>query len=356
MANYLKRWNLINVTSESLRILEPRTGSYGGTADAVYQNLDYLQKHAADRVLILAGDHVYKMDYRKMLAFHEQVKADVTVGVVVVPIEQAYRFGTVTLSADSRVLDFVEKSETPQSNLASMGIYIFNKDILAERLIQDAAEPASPHDFGYAILPKMVKQEKVFAYRFNGYWQDIGTIESYYEANMQLIQKQPSFTLDGTWPIFTEDNSQVPMKKLSQGSVENSLISPGCVIKGRVENSILSPGVWVEEQAVVRNSVLMSKVFVGYHSMIDSCILDEQVNIGKFCYIGFGASNGSAATCTVLGKGVTVPHHTAIGRNCRIVPYSGSADFTTNVIPKDCCFVRGQQVPRSVLAAEANSR
>ncbi len=356
IGNYLRRWNLINGNSESLRILEPRTGSYRGTADAVYQNLAYLQKHTADRVLILAGDHVYKMDYRKMLAFHERVKADVTVGVVTVPIEQAYRFGTVALDVDSRVVGFVEKSEMPQSNLASMGIYVFNKNILAERLIEDAAEPDSPHDFGYAILPRIVKQDRVFAYRFNGYWQDIGTIEAYYEANMQLIKKQPSFSLDGTWPIFTEDNNNEPINNLHQGSIENSLISPGCVIKGRVENSILSPGVWVEEQAVVRNSILMSNVFVGYHSTVESCIMDEGVSIGKICYIGFGAGHTGTAACTVLGKGVTVPPHTAIGRSCRIAPYSTPADFTTNVIPKDYFFVKGQQVPRSVLAGEANSR
>jgi glucose-1-phosphate adenylyltransferase len=183
----------------------------------------------------------------------------------------------------------------------------------------------------------MVKRDKVFAYKFDGYWQDIGTIESYYEANMQLIQRQPSFSLDGTWPIFTDDNDQAPVNEFHQGNIVNSLISRGCVIKGHVENSILSPGVWVDEQAVVKNSILMSNVFVGYHSTVDSCILDEAVSIGKICYIGFGAGHTGAAVCTVLGKGVTIPPHTAIGRNCRIAPYSGSADFITNVIPKDYC-------------------
>lgn len=258
-------------------------------------------------------------------------------GIVSVPIEQAHRFGTVTVGADGKIAGFVEKSETPQSNLASMGIYIFNKDIFAERLIEDAAEAASPHDFGYALLPKMVKRDRVFAYRFDGYWQDIGTIDSYYEANMQLIQRQPSFSLDGTWPIFTDDNNHTPISDFHQGSIVNSLISAGCVIKGHAENSILSPGVWVDEQAVVRNSILMSNVFVGYHSTVETCILDEVVSIGRICYIGFGAGHTGAAVCTVLGRGVTVPPHTAIGRNCRIAPYSGPADFTTNVIPKDYC-------------------
>ncbi len=355
MASYLKHWNLVNAKHGSLHILEPKAGSYRGTADAVYQNLDYLTKHTTDRVLILAGDHIYKMDYRKMLAFHEQMKADVSVGVVSVPIEQTYRFGTVTLGTDSRITDFAEKSETPQSNLVSMGIYIFNKNILARYLIENAAETASLHDFGYSLLPILVKREKVFAYRFSGYWQDIGTIETYYEANMQLIQKKPSLSLDATWPIFTDDNNQVPINHFHGGSVVNSLISAGCVIKGRVANSILSPGVWVEEQAVVRNSVLMSNVSVGYHSTIESCILDESVSIGEICYIGFGDSHTGTGACTVLGKGVTVPPHIAIGRNCRVAPYSGPADFTTNVLPQDYRFVKEHQVPRGVLVGEANS-
>lgn len=333
MANYLKRWRSANDVVERFDVLDPKTGSYSGTADAVYQNLSILQKPAADRVLILAGDHVYSMDYRQMLAFHEQTGADVTVGVVTVPFEQVGRFGTVTLDDDGRIVDFIEKSATSPSNLASMGIYVFNKDILVERLNADAAEPDSPHDFGYAILPSMVKQDRVFAYRFDGYWQDIGTIEAYYEANMQLIQKQPStLHLDGDWTVLTESTKPVEVKSSPQGNIENSLISPGCVIKGRVENSILSPGVFVEEEAIIRNSILMPNVFVGYHSMVDSCILDEGVNIGKNCYIGSGNGQLNPAACTVLGQGITVPSYTAIGSNCRIAPYSDPAPFSKHVI------------------------
>ncbi len=161
MANYLRRWNSVNVPDVRLHILEPVTGAYRGTADAVYQNLGYLRRYRADRALVLAGDHIYKMDYRKILAFHEQVKADVTVGVVQVPIEQADRFGTVTVDAEGRIVDFVEKSGTPRSDLVSMGIYVFNTEVLAERLIEDAAQPNSPHDFGYAVIPDMVKRDRV---------------------------------------------------------------------------------------------------------------------------------------------------------------------------------------------------
>jgi glucose-1-phosphate adenylyltransferase len=336
MASYLRRWNLTNALSGNLRILEPGADSYRGTADAVYQNLDYLQKCGSDRVLILAGDHVYKMDYRKMLAFHEQVKAEVTVGVVRVPVEQNHRFGTVTMDADGRILDFVEKVQTPRISLVSMGIYVFNSDVLARRLAEDAALADSPHDFGYAIIPRMVKTDRVYGFNFDGYWQDIGTIESYYATNMELTREKPSFSLDGTWPVFTEDHDLSLPKISRQGSVRNSIVSPGCVIKGRVENSILSPGVQVDEEAVVTNSVLMTNVFIGYHSLVNHCVLDEGVNIGKFCYIGFrnGQTSGDG-DITVLGRGVTVPHHIAIGRKCKILPNVQPSDFASTVVISD---------------------
>ncbi len=179
--------------NSSLSILEPKVGFYMGTADAVYQNLEYIQRHGPDLVLILAADHVYKMDYSKLLAFHERVGAELTIGVASVPIEKADRFGTVFINTEGRIIDFIEKPEVPKSNLVSMGIYAFNRDALAELLIEDAAQQASPHDFGKAIIPKMVKRNKVFAYKFNGYWRDIGTIEAYYEANMDLSGDLSSF-------------------------------------------------------------------------------------------------------------------------------------------------------------------
>ena len=195
-----------------------------------------------------------------MLAFHQQIKADVTVGVITVPIQQANRFGITTTDTDGRIIDFVEKPHSPTSNLASMGIYIFKPEVLAEHLLEDSAQPASLHDFGYALIPQMVKWNKVFAYKFGGYWRDIGTIETYYEANMELIGPQPSLSLNSDWPILTGE-SILPLPELSDtGSVKHSIVSPGCTIRGRVENSILSPGVVVEEQAVVRNSIIMAKL------------------------------------------------------------------------------------------------
>jgi glucose-1-phosphate adenylyltransferase len=338
MTKYLREWELTNAV-RTFHILEPKVGSYKGTANAVFQNLPYLNNFNAENVLVLAGDHIYKVDYGEMLAFHEQAKADVTVGVIRVPIEEAHRFGTVSLGDGGEILEFVEKSRNPRSNLASMGIYIFNRDVLAERLKEDAIQPDSPHDFGYAILPGMVGRDKVYAYEFTDYWQDIGTPQAYYAANMELISAQPSFSLNGTRTVLTKRLNLPPPNISHKTMVVNSLLSPGCVIKGRVENSILSPGVLVDEQAEVRNSVLMPNVFVGYHSVVDTCIIDEGVNIGKLCYIGFGKplllGDGDI---TVLGKGVNVPSHTAIGRNCTALPHVGTSSFRGNLISSGSIF------------------
>jgi glucose-1-phosphate adenylyltransferase len=179
----------------------------------------------------------------------------------------------------------------------------------------------------------MVGRDKVNAYEFTGYWQDIGTPQAYYAANMELVCAQPSFSLNGTRTVLTRHLNLPPPNISQQSMVVNSLLSPGCVIKGRVENSILSPGVWVDEQAEVRNSILMSNVFVGYHSVVDTCIIDEGVNIGKLCYIGFGKPLLSGdSDITVLGKGVTVPSHTAIGRNCTVLPHVDMSSFRGNLI------------------------
>lgn len=332
MASYLNQWSMGNSNSGNIQLLEPRKGAYVGTADAVYQNIEYLEKNSASLVLVLAGDHIYKMNYQAMLAFHQQVETEATVAVIPVPIEQAHHFGIVTVDGDVRVTGFVEKPKVPQSNLVSMGIYIFKKQMLIQRLIENAALPHSPHDFGHAIMPSMVGRDKVAAYKFNGYWQDIGTIEAYYQANMELVATNHAFSLNGGWSVFTAPNHLPPARILQQGSVENSLVSPGCVIKGRVKDSILMPGVRVEEEAVIMDSIVMSNTFIGYHSVVDHCILDEGVNVGKFCYLGFGSAAISGNGVTVLGKEATVPSHTAICRNCKILPHVGPGDFINRVI------------------------
>ncbi len=334
LTDYLKRWQTENARKHNITLLEPENnGSYCGTANAIYQKLDYFQKQSANSVLIMPSDQAYKMDYRKMLAFHEKSKADITVGVVPVPIEEAHRFGTLTVGKDGNVIEYVEKPDVPRSNLVSMGIYIINKDVLTRRLIEDAGEPSSLHDFGYSILPGMVRQDSVYAYKFDGFWRDVGTIAAYYDTSMELTGSKPPFSLAGTWPILTCENTE-PVQKFARGDVQNSIIGQGCVIKGRVENSILSPGVLVDEQAVVKNSILMANVSVGLHSVVDSCIADEEVNIGKFCYVGFG-SNHHTAECTLIGKGASISSHTAIARGCKIMPYSNPTESFQQVFVND---------------------
>jgi glucose-1-phosphate adenylyltransferase len=321
MTEYLNKWSSANNRMENLSVLQPENGSYIGTSDAVYQNLDYLKQAKSERVLILAGDHIYKMDYRKMLDFHESMKAGVTVGIIRIPIKQANRFGTVDIDSEGRITDFVEKSSNPQSDLASMGIYIFDNDILTRYLTEDAKDKNSPHDFGYAILPGIVKKERVFGYEFKDYWQDIGTIEAYYEANMELLKADSRFRLDQDWPIFTSFNSPPITTKSENGRIVNSLISPGCVVKGYVENSVLSPGVFVGEYAQIINSVIMDNGNIGHYSIVDRCILDEGVNVGKFCYLGFGSTPQSGVwDITLLGKEVSIPPQTTIGRRCKVLP------------------------------------
>jgi glucose-1-phosphate adenylyltransferase len=333
LSSYLKQLGFLKTCCGTFHVLEPKARSYKGTADAVYQNLGYLHQHNADTILILAADHVYKMDYRKMLAFHEWVVADVTVGVISVPIEQAHRFGILTVNTEDRITEFIEKPRFPASDLASMGLYIFNREVLEERLTEDAADDSSSHDFGHDVIPSMVKRDKVFAYRYRNYWQDIGTLEAYYQANMEVVSELAPFSLDGGWPVLTKGTNLPPPAILPPGIVSRSIVSPGCLIRGEVTSSILSPGVTVEERAIVRNSVIMANSIVGEHSVIDRCVLDEEVNVGKFCYLGLGTSLISGNwDITVVGRSVTVPPFTAVGRNCKILPNVGAGDFTTNVV------------------------
>jgi glucose-1-phosphate adenylyltransferase len=334
MADYLEVWHALNGEAARLRVLPPVLGSYLGTADAVYQNLNYFESEKADTVLVLAGDHVYKMDYRKIIDFHNLKQADVTVGVIRVPPDETHRFGIVSVDSQGRICEFVEKSSRPIGNLASMGIYVFNKELLVKRLAEDAVESGSPHDFGYAVLPRMVKQDRVYAYEFKGYWQDIGTMDAYYQANMELLAERPGYSLDSDWPIFCKSPVLPVHVKGREGNITNSLISPGCVINGTVENSVLSPGVRVDERAVVRNSIVMPGVSIGYHSVVDRCILEDGVHIGRFCYVGLGAGPAAGNPgISVLGGELVIPDHTAIGKACKVSIGAERAALRAGVIP-----------------------
>jgi glucose-1-phosphate adenylyltransferase len=332
---YLNEWHRLNGTGQNLQVLEPKRNTYKGTADAVYQNIEYLEKHITGDALILAADHIYKMDYRKMLAFHRKVNADATIGVVTVPVKEAHRFGIVKVSNEGKIVEFVEKPKTAHTNLGSMGIYIIKIQTLLEYLIKDASNPDSPHDFGHAIIPEMVGKDNVFAYKFNDYWQDIGTVDAYYQANMDLIQAEPPFDYNSSWTTLTGDiQNTMPVKVHRQNNITNSLICPGCIIKGTVQNSIISTGVIIEEKALVKNSVVLAHSTIGQHSIVDRCILDEDINIGATSYIGYTTNLFSGISdITLVGKGSTVPSNTAIGCNCTVAPGVGPGDFLKKAIP-----------------------
>lgn len=340
-----KPWGLDRLRG-GVRLVSPYVGRVNkgwdrGTADAVYQNLnDLLELQAAtNTVVILGGDHIYKMDYGPMLQLHREKQADVTVGVHRMPIEQAHRFGIVTIDADKRVTDFKEKPEHPEGNLVSMGIYVFNKDALIDRLIEDADDPKSRRDFGRDILPKMIARgDKVFAYPYEGYWRDVGTLQSYWEANMELLDEAaPLKIFDRKWVIFTRSEERPPAILGETAQVDGSMISNGCQIKGQVINSILSPGVVVEEGAVVQDSIIMVDTIIGKNSVVDKAILDKGIVVGPNAVIGqtAGAAPDQAGSkqalsgLTIIGKRAELPAGVKIGPGCQISPGVRPSDFAS---------------------------
>jgi glucose-1-phosphate adenylyltransferase len=321
LVNYLNNWRLVNRNHSSFHIIEPEDSEYMGTADAVYQNIDYLRHQGSDYIFVLAADQIYKMDYGKILAFHQKVEADLTLGAVSVPIDQANRFGIIITGKDGRIAEFEEKPQIPRNNLISMGIYVFSRKKLIELLEEDAANPGSLHDFGHSLIPNMINRDKVFAYRFNDYWRDIGTVNSYYQSNMEVIKQPQYFHSNNQWPILVQDYRGLPPPKISgQAVVVNSVISPGCVIKGEVRDSVVSPDVIIEEKAAVRDSIIMKDTVIGKNSVVKSSIIDEGVQVGEFCYLGYGVSSEhNNADITVIGKNVTIPAYTNILNNQTIL-------------------------------------
>ncbi len=327
-----KPWDLDRLHG-GVRLVSPYLGRkdadwYRGTADAVYQNINELIAYDCDTVLILGGDHIYKMDYRPMIDLHLSKEADVTVGVMRIPIEEAHRFGIVTADDESRVVDFQEKPKQPKSNLVSMGIYVFKKDVLIDRLLKDAALSDSQHDFGHNIMPDMLAGgDRVFAYAFTDYWRDVGTVHSYWEANMELLDSPPAVNLyERDWVIYTKSEERPPARISSTARVERSMISHGCQIKGEVSHSVLSPGVIVEEGAIVRDSIIMFDTFIGRNTVIDRAVIDKEVVIGADSVIGQGNDNIPNKAepqrlntgITLIGKRAILPSGIHVGRNVKI--------------------------------------
>ncbi|MFD2611823.1 glucose-1-phosphate adenylyltransferase [Paenibacillus gansuensis] len=250
---------------------------YTGTANAVYQNLAYLDSCNPEYVLILSGDHIYNMDYRALIDRHKTTGADVTISVVGVKWEEASRFGIMFTDGEDRITEFAEKPANPKSNLASMGIYVFKWDVLKTYLMRDELIPGSSHDFGKDIIPAMLADKvKLYAYPFEGYWRDVGTIESLWEAHMDLLGEQPLFKLNSKrWPLYTASQSRSPQYISATASIANSLLSDGCQVSGDVSSSVLSYGVKVGEGSVIRNSVIMPNVKIGRNVQIHNAIIGE---------------------------------------------------------------------------------
>ena len=279
---------------------------YSGTANAIYQNLNFIDRYDPDYVLILSGDHIYKMDYSAMLDYHKKMNADCTISVLEVPLSEASRFGIMNADENGKIFEFEEKPKQPKSTKASMGIYIFNAKLLREYLIADENDPNSSKDFGKNIIPKMLGDGKsMYAYPFSGYWKDVGTIASLWEANMDLLGEKPEFDLyDKNWRIFSRTSARPPQFIGEDAKIHGSMMSEGCEIYGCVENSVLFDGVYVAPGAVVRDSVIMSGTRIEAGARVEYSIVDADTVISAGAVIG--AKNDEEKIC-VIGTKLTVP-------------------------------------------------
>ena len=309
-------WDLDSSTG-GVHILPPYQSAaggtwYKGTANAIYQNLSFIAQYNPDYVLILSGDHIYKMDYARMLEAHKRTGADVTIAVLNVSLEEASRFGIMNTDDSLRIVEFEEKPKHPKSTKASMGIYIFSRKILEEYLVRDENTPGSSNDFGKNVIPAMLADGvKLYAYPFDGYWKDVGTVQSLWEANMDLLGKNPAFNLhDPSARIYSRNEARPPQRMGKKGRAVNSLVTEGCEIDGTVENCVLSAGVKVHAGAVVRDSVLMEDVVIGEGSTVAYSMIADGVQVGKNCTVG--APKDTAKGVTVVAGIAKVPDGTTV--------------------------------------------
>ena len=314
---------------------------YSGTANAIYQNIDYIDANKPEYVLILSGDHIYKMDYAAMLKYHKENNCDVTIAVLEVSMEEASRFGIMNADENDKIYEFEEKPANPKSNLASMGIYIFTWDKLREALIEDNKVHADS-DFGKHIIPSMLnKGMTLYAYRFKDYWKDVGTIESYWAANMELIETLPQFNLyEDFWKIYTNSNLQPPMYSGPNSEIKTSIVSEGCQVEGKVIHSVLSKNVVIEEGAVIKDSIIMEGCHIGKNAVIDRCIIDQNTTIGNNVVMGNGDNTPNEnkpniynTGITVIGSNTTVPDGIEIGKNCVIYGPTKADNYPDNKLP-----------------------
>lgn len=349
-----KPWDLDRING-GVTILSPYLKAdmgewFKGTANAVCQNIHYVDKISPKYVIILSGDHIYKMDYSKMLEAHKEKGADATISVFEVPLDEASRFGIMNTDDQNKIYEFEEKPKDPKSNLASMGVYIFNWDTLRSYLIRDDQNPESDNDFGKNIIPMMLEEGlSLYAYEFSGYWKDVGTIQAYWESNMDLIERVPDFNLfERDWKIFTTNPVKPAHYIGPTGSAKKSIIAEGCMVYGTVRNSIIFPGVYIAEGAVIEDSIIMSNSRIGKNSKIKRSILSENIIVGENVEIGFGEfivneDQPSIYNCgiSVIGEAAIIPSGTCMGQNVMVERAVTEEDFPTLQIPSGKSIYKG---------------
>ena len=313
-------WDLDRVDG-GLTILPPYTAGktgewYKGTANAIYQNIKYIEQYDPEYVLILSGDHIYKMNYNKMLEFHKEKKADLTVAHINVPLEEASRFGILNTDDDLRIVEFLEKPEHPVSTKASMGIYIFNWKVLREYLIRDEENPESEKDFGKNIIPMLLEEHRIYAFPFEGYWKDVGTIESLWEANMDLIKRKDEFNIsDKSWKIYYRHEGRLPQFIAESAEVTDSMISDGTILLGKVHESILSSGVSVGKNAKVLGSIIMQNAVIEEEATVVNSIIAEGTVVKSGVTVGHEEIELGKDMITVIGNFEVVEEDTKVGGN-----------------------------------------
>jgi glucose-1-phosphate adenylyltransferase len=345
-------WDLNRDISGGVRVLTPYKAQasdwFIGTADAVQQNFTFIKRGNPDHILVLSGDHIYAMDYRKMIDFHLANDADLTISTITVPYEEASRYGIMHYDDSFRVLEFLEKPENPPANTINMGIYLFKQEILNQELWNDHFRSGSFHDFGKDIIPNMIKNNaRVYAFPYSGYWVDVGTMEAYWQANMDLLKDETAFQVyNPNWIIHTRTEERPPALIKKGAVVENSMISDGCVIESGaiVRNCVLSPGVHIMNDVGIEQSILFTDCLVEKNSIINCSVLDKRVKIGEKCLIG---EHNSDFQITVIGKDSIVPRGWTVQPNAIIGPDVIPDDYNTNLV-KSGEFVQTRRLPYEI--------
>ena len=329
-------WDLFGRT-RLVEILPPKTGEeisdwYKGTSDAVYQNLGFIDDFSPELVLVGSGDHIYHMNYNELISFHKKKRASATVCLIKVPLQEAHNFGIAEIDNTARIIKWQEKPRAPKSNLASMGVYVFKKELLKDTLIEVAKKGGV--DFAKDVIPALLKNHRIFGFSFKGYWRDVGTIDAYWNANMDLIRRNSGLNIKD-WQIQTnlaikgEIGDRPSTYFGHRPKIINSLIARDCIIEGTIKNSIISPGVRIHKNTIITDSIIFHDTIIGAGSVLAKCIIDKDVDVGEKVHIGFGASipnkkfpNQLFTGITLIGKGAEVSSNIKIGKNCIINPFA----------------------------------